>query len=96
MQCSYPCPPPNGDVNFDGTNIGDVAYYSCHDNYELEGYDEIYCGEGGYWSVGVPSCTPLGNMLFSFHFNPFKPNELSYHYQQDESISNFRGVGWYF
>ena len=27
--------------------------------------------------------------------NPFKPNELSYLYQLDKSISYFRGVGWY-
>ena len=29
-------------------------------------------------------------------FNPFMPNVFSYPYQLDESISNFRIVGWYF
>ena len=29
-------------------------------------------------------------------FTAFKPNGLAYPYQQDESISNFKCVGWYF
>ena len=28
--------------------------------------------------------------------NPFMPNVYSHPYQLDESISNFRVVGWYF
>ena len=31
-----------------------------------------------------------------FDFNPFMPNKFSRPYQLDESISNFRVVGWYF
>ena len=34
--------------------------------------------------------------LFTEYINPFKTNGLSYLYQKDEPISNFRGVGWYF
>ena len=30
------------------------------------------------------------------YINPFKPNRLAYLYQQDEPISNFRGVGLYY
>ena len=29
-------------------------------------------------------------------FNPFMPNVFSHHHQFDESIYNFRVVGWYF
>ena len=37
--------------------------------------------------------------LLNYHLfivNPFKPKEHSYLYQKDKSISNFRGVGWYY
>ena len=30
------------------------------------------------------------------YFNPFMPKIFSHHYQLDESIFNFRVVGWYF
>ena len=32
----------------------------------------------------------------AFPFNPFMPNVFSHPYQLNESISNFRVVGWYF
>ena len=31
-----------------------------------------------------------------FSIDPFMPNVLSHPFQLDESISNFRIVGWYF
>ena len=34
--------------------------------------------------------------LLDIKFYPFKPNELSYLYQLDQSISVLRVVGWYF
>ena len=33
--------------------------------------------------------------LSQYSFNPFMPNEISHHYDLDESISNFRVVGLY-
>ena len=30
------------------------------------------------------------------YFNPFMPDVFSHHCQLDETISNFRVVGWYF
>ena len=41
----------------------------------------------------------LGGFLWLFftgHINPFMPNVFSHPYQLDESISNFRVVGWGF
>ena len=34
--------------------------------------------------------------LNEFDINPFKPNEISHLFQLEHSISNFRGVVWYF
>ena len=41
---------------------------------------------------------PVANFVFynPLLFNTFKPNVFSHPYQLDESISNFRVVGWYF
>ena len=38
----------------------------------------------------------LGKSQMVALLNPFIPNVFSHHYQLDESISNFRVVGWYF
>ena len=35
-------------------------------------------------------------LVLTFCFNPFMLNVFSHPYQLDESISNFRVVGWYF
>ena len=47
--------------------------------------------------VGSVLHRTAGNYICTgYNFNPFKPNELSYLHLLDETISNIRGVGWYF
>ena len=36
----------------------------------------------------------VGDMCIS-SFNPLNPNGISHYYQLEQSIPNFRGVGWY-
>ena len=50
-----------------------------------------------YITVATLNSLPIGfcRLLLLF-FNSFMPNVFSHLYQLDESISNFRVVGWYF
>ena len=35
-------------------------------------------------------------IITDFRLNPFTMNGVSYPYQKDDPISNFRGIRWYF
>ena len=50
---------------------------------------------GIYWIFSTKiSCAGLN--MKKINFNPFMANGLSHCYELDESISNFRDIGWYF
>ena len=41
--CSSPSDPPNGEVTYNGTSLGDNATYSCNSGFELVGDAQATC-----------------------------------------------------
>ena len=57
VDCGQPESPNNGDVDLaDSTTFGDVARYSCDDDYKLQGNEQRQCQSSGQWSGSVPIC----------------------------------------
>ena len=48
--------PENGNVNQFGNTPGDLAIYSCDDNFELSGETMRTCGQDGQWEGEAPLC----------------------------------------
>ena len=55
-----------------GTNVGDIASYSCDPHYELIGQYYRTCLDNGSWSEEDPSCAATGNMQFRFYLNLYE------------------------
>ena len=71
--------------------MGSRAAVDCDTGYTVVGDKYILCGLDGTWSK-FTKCAAIGENTL----NPFMPNVFCHHYRMDESISNFRVVGWYF
>lgn len=46
----------NGQITIEKSNMGEVARYSCNDNYYLSGSKIRYCLNNGTWSNSQPEC----------------------------------------
>jgi len=55
--CGQPASYSNGRVDTNaGTSFGDVARYSCDEDYTLIGLNETICQADGQWNGSVPTC----------------------------------------
>lgn len=56
----------NGQITMEKTNFGELAKYSCNDNYYLSGAKIRYCLNNSTWSNAQPECISMNKS-----FNPF-------------------------
>lgn len=57
IDCGTPPRPSNGAVHLQsGTQLNDIARYSCSDGYWLDGDEERMCEENRQWSGQLPVC----------------------------------------
>lgn len=70
ISCGQPNEPANGHVDTsDGTNFEDVARYSCHPGYMLNGIIETTCQADGLWSGDARTCeSKMMELLFKCTF----------------------------
>ena len=55
--------PENGLVTITGTDIGDLATYSCNEGFVLEGDATRTCGQPGFWSGAEPICKCMYSLI---------------------------------
>ena len=48
--------PTNGNIRVVGYDVGNVTFYSCNVNYQLDGRSTRTCGNDGQWSDEAPTC----------------------------------------
>ena len=48
--------PLNGEITFTGFSVGDSAFYSCDDGFELVGNSPRTCQSNNVWSGEEPMC----------------------------------------
>ena len=61
VTCPSPVAPDNGEVSFDGTEIGSTAIYTCDSGFELVGEASAICtetgdGNSGSFQPDAPTC----------------------------------------
>ena len=61
--CSSPSDPPNGEVTYNGTSVGDNATYTCNPGFELVGDAVTTCmlgtdgsGDNASFDLPIPIC----------------------------------------
>ena len=55
--------PASGDVNFNSTEIGSMANYSCNEGFILNGNATRICQDNGEWSGDDPTCQRKNTLL---------------------------------
>ena len=60
LDCDVLNAPLRGSVEFAGTTYGNVATYSCDENYEISGVLTRQCLSDGQWSAAKPGCALRG------------------------------------
>lgn len=50
--------PANGSISLSGVTVGDIANYSCNEEFELVGNATRVCLDDGTWSGQDPVCNP--------------------------------------
>lgn len=57
--------PEHGSVAVSGTTYGNVATYTCEENFEVSGVVNRQCMSDGQWSAAKPTCILQGRTFFS-------------------------------
>lgn len=59
IQCGHLTDLPNGQIVIEKSNGGEIAKYSCNDNYSLVGSRTRFCQSNGTWSESQPECISM-------------------------------------
>lgn len=65
IMCPSLMNPENGRVDFT-TNVGDIATYTCDDEYILSGSSTRLCLASGMWSGNAPTCNCKLSKYYSY------------------------------
>lgn len=82
VQCGHLSNILNGQITMEKTSSGEVAKYSCNENYNLIGSSTRTCQANGTWSGLQPECISMRSIFLNFSSTSILTNIMNMSFEK--------------